>query len=1214
MFPEILHFEIKYRLARPATYLYFAAVLIFTILCMAKGALHTAEKVYNNAPVILAFWMAGMSMMLTLVNSSVMGMALYRDIEYNTQTYYLTYPITRAGYFWGRYAGSFLFVILTGIAIPLGLLIGTKLGPALNWQPPTQYGSNWLSYYLYPFFIIVLPNLFFTASLFFGLTAITKNVKVIYTSGLLLFLFYFLSTFFITNTHNATIINLADPFAINIIRLKTSVMNAAAQNTVMIALEQELLINRLLWTSIGVLVLIYTYRRFSFADFFNPQKKVAIAEPSVEATFISESLPITTDFGKSYNSSTLATLIKTELLNIVRDNYFWVIMVCGALFLGFVFSHGTENFGVQNVPRTADLFEIFNDSFLLFIFFVLVFYTGETVHRDRLTRFSLIADSLPPATWMIGGSKLLSLFLLGLGISVALIPLGIITQLIMGYTQFDLPLYLIDIFTIILPKITVMIVFAFTVHVLVGNKFAAHILAIILWILLFFLLRSGILDYHLFLYSYTPMYMISDMNGIGHMLRPIYWFNTYWLLMAGILSVVAGLLYYRGIIYSAKERWNLAAERFTRKVRWITVLLLTAFLATGAYIYYNVSYLNNYLTQREGEQRTVRYEQQLKQYEHMPIPKITAIRLQADFFPEEQRYYIHAFLTMVNTTGQPIKNLLLNTGEMTTFQMKCNQQNMAVSYPLIYPRGGYNFFRAKQDTSNYRLYEFPGSLKPGEAAHLEINSFVEYKGFRNDFYALNLLNNGIFFTNAIPTFGYDDDQELLDPIARKKYHLPAREEEEIPQDDAAGRSTLRADNASYLYKFDITVSTASDQTVIAPGQLRKQWTAHDRNYFHYVQDDPGMYAPFAILSARFKIKQDSVLLNNGKKVNAAIYYHPTHNINIERFSAAYRDGLKYFSDIYGAYPFTDIRLAESSIYSPQATSFTTMDTYNETFGWLADFKHPDQLDYCYFVTALQLAQQWWRFQITPNHTAGSLVIPEGLAVYSALMLAEKKYGKDNIQPFLIHQAHIYLYMHNQLNEPERMLLKADKWFIWETKAGNILYGLRDLMGADALHAALRDFKEPYIFSSTPPFAGGNDLLNCLKTHVPDSLQYYLTDSWEKVTFYDNKILEWNATPSGQPNEYMVTLKLQARKVYLNKNNQPVPAESMQDYIDIGIFASPGKGPDGRTQTQPIYLQKYKLTAGIHTIKLLVKGKPSNAGIDPYNKLMDLNPDDNCKNL
>ena len=63
----------------------------------------------------------------------------------------------------------------------------------MGWRDPKEYGPNNLIYYLHPFFTIALPNLIFTSSIFFGLVAITRNVKVIYSGGILLFLGYFLS-------------------------------------------------------------------------------------------------------------------------------------------------------------------------------------------------------------------------------------------------------------------------------------------------------------------------------------------------------------------------------------------------------------------------------------------------------------------------------------------------------------------------------------------------------------------------------------------------------------------------------------------------------------------------------------------------------------------------------------------------------------------------------------------------------------------------------------------------------------------------------------------------------------------------------------------------------------------------------------------------------------------------------------------------------------
>jgi hypothetical protein len=163
-----------------------------------------------------------------------------------------------------------------------------------------------------------------------------------------------------------------------------------------------------------------------------------------------------------------------------------------------------------------------------------------------------------------------------------------------------------------------------------------------------------------------------------------------------------------------------------------------------------------------------------------------------------------------------------------------------------------------------------------------------------------------------------------------------------------------------------------------------------------------------------------------------------------------------------------------------------------------------------------------------------------------------------------------------------------------------------------MNAALRDFKNAYAFKSQPPFAGANDLYRYLQKQVPDSLQYFLTDTWQKITLYDNKIAGISAAPTGSKDEYRVTLSFEANKVWIDDKGNEIIAKNMNDYIDIGIFGANTINKEGRTETNPLYLQRCKLTAGQHTITIIVKGKPVYAGIDPYAKLIDREPNDNTK--
>lgn len=1212
MFREIIVFEIQNRLRRPAIYLYFAAAFIFTISTFATGSLPLGEKENINAPYLIAMWCAGITMLMMLVSSSIMGTALYRDIEYNTKDYYLTYPITKAGYFWGRYLGSFLCMLFIASAIIIGAYIGTKLGPIMDWKDPKEYGPNRLIYYLHPFFTIALPNLIFTSSLFFGLVALTRNVKVIYSGGILLFLGYFLSMFFFDHTNNANVINLADPFGLNGIRLLSGSATSIQKNTELFPVSGIYLLNRIIWSGVGLSVLLFAYIRFNFEDFFSGSRDKAAIDEVVSKVKRSVVRNATINFTGSYSRKTLFSLTKIELINIVRDNFFWIILSSGIVFLGLVFWMGNQDHGVPDFPRSVMLLDIFNTVFPFFIFFIILFYTGETLHRDRVTRYAFINDSLPPPNWVFNGAKLISLLILGSVLALIPLILGMVVQIAKGFYHFNFPVYFTYLFIIILPRVVEMVLFSYVVHVIINNKFAAHAIGICFWVAVFFLSITGIFNYNLLLYSYTPGYNVSDMDGLGHMTAPVNWFNLYWLLFGGLLIIISALFYYRGVTSSLKERLQLLPERFDRKTRIFTIILLSAFIAVGAFNYYNVSYLNDFLLKTEIADRAILYEKKLKHYSDLPLPKITRLKMYVDLFPDQQKELIKAFVTIVNKTNQPISTVLLDGEELTDYSIKTSGKLLTFTYPLLYPRGIFNWFRPKQDTAEFRLYQLQKPLEPGDSAVWEINSAVIHKGFANGLYAANILRNGTFFTGGLPGLGYDDDDEIFSPYVRKKNNLPPKKMEDIAQDDPQGIATLKAGGAADLLSFEVTVSTSGDQTAIAPGELQQQWKQQGRNYFHYVQTQPGMYVPVAIVSARYAVLHDTV--QAGHAININIYYHPDHSANITRFMAAYKDGLRYFSTVYGAYPFKDIRLTETSVNGPRDASLTTLDTYAEYVLWNGNYTSPDQFDNCYFSATRQLAQQWWRFQVAPNNTVGSLVIPEGLANYSALVMAEKKYGKDNIKAIIQDQLWYYLFLRRRLEEKEYPLIRANLSCEWSGKASVALYGLRDLIGEDSINAALREFKNAYAFKSKPPFAGSNDLYRYLQKHTPDSLQYYLIDTWQKITMYDNKITGVKAVPTGKNNEYAITLLVTVGKFWMDNKGNDVPAKNMHDYIDIGIFAANGKNKEGRQQVNPLYLKKYKFTAGTHRLSIVVKGKPVIAGIDPYAKLIDRMPGDNMKDF
>lgn len=1202
MFFQIFLFELRYRLRRPAFYIYFFLVLGFSVFSFARGMVPGRDREFINAPAMLTQFSCILSFMLTLMSASIMGVPLYRDIEHGTKEYYLSYPITKPGYFWGRFLGSFLFVMLTGAAVMLGAWLGSLLGPALGIQPANRYGAHRWIYYWQPYWTIILPNLLLTSSIFFGLVSVFRTVKVIYSGAMFLFLGYLLANFFLNNIHNPTVIYLSDPFLLNGLRSEFAGQSVRQLNTSVLPLQGLLLQNRILWVSIGLLCVGLTYWRFSFQRFFSAgrsgRRKSEGRRPGVR-TFIPGQAAV--QFEGGYHRRVLYNLTKIEIVNLVRDSYLWVILSGGYIFLGFLFVQGPGRFGVRDYPRTSFFMAAFHESFMFFVFLILAFYTGETVHREKTSRYSLINDTLPPATWVLNSAKLISL--LGLGVFLALTPvwMGLLTQVVRGYPYYNLSQYASSELVTILPKTVEVVLLCYGVHVAVNNKFLGHGIAITFYTILLGLTNFGFAEYNLLLYSYTPNFWSSDMDGLGHMVRPLLWYQLYWTLAGALLVVLASLLYARGTRTSFGEKMRLAGERFRGWSRWGAIMLGAAFLAVGGYIYYNVSYRNEYLTKWEREERSAMTEKQLKKYADWPLPRLTRVQMQMDIFPLEKKEVTRAFCTIANRGERPIDSLLLD-GDGLDYSLLYNGRELGYRSPLKFSRGKYSLFRKAEEESDYRMYRLPVTLRQGDSLVLEVRSTVAFEGFQNGLYAAGLLNNGVLTGGNLPAMGYDRDDELGGDDVRKEHGLPKKKVVFIPQDDPAGKNQLKGGINADLVRTDITVSVPEGQLAVAPGRLQRQWTQQGRNFFHYVQEQPGIYMPMAILSAQYAVQKDTVQLVNGRVVPIRICYHPTNDLNLTHFNLAMKDGIRYFSNAFGSYPFGELSLVETPSYGPQVVLEPGVIGLREpNTGWIADLRGNAQPDYAYFNAAGQVARQWWGLQVAPNNTQGSGVVGQAISDYSALRLMERRYGKEAMAPVYEGIRNDYWWRRRQ-ETGDVSLLHAGYGYISTSKGALVLYGLSGMMGEDSLNAALSAFLRQWAFRNGGPYAGANDLYAVLKAHTPDSLRYYLEDSWEKVVLYDNKVVD--AALTAKDSGYVVRVRFSVRKNVYDDKGEGHEAADINDVIEIGVYGDRASGLLG--------MYRGRFTAGEHVIELRVGKKPAYVELDPNRILLDERQEDNRK--
>ncbi len=897
-----------------------------------------------------------------------------------------------------------------------------------------------------------------------------------------------------------------------------------------------------------------------------------------------------------------------EFGNIIKDAYFISILLGGVMFLFIDDWIGNLQYGVPDRPVTMNmlLFKTFNYS--LFVFIILMFYAGETVHRDRTTRFANISDALPIPNWVQLGSKFMAL--VGICLVLVTIPMliGVTVQTLQGFFHYKFEFYFIDLYLITFWDYLQMAMLAFFVHSVVNSKFVGHFVGIALWFLMFILRSFLEMNYNLFFYSYKPGYLISDMNDFGHFAEPLFWFNFYWMAFGGILMLLAALFWTRGTESSFKQRLKVVGQRWQRSTTLGMIGLLVLWLGSGAFIYNNVSQINKYTTNKEGEEQQADYEKRFKQYERIPQPKVTDLKVFADVFPDERKMTMRAVLKIKNKTDVAIDSLHLLTGGSEKYTVSFDGTPLSIGKFELVKKPKFTLFYDKPDTAGYRIYKLPRTLQPGDTATLEYNIIASNPGFVNEGYRREIVQNGTFTSGGIPSIGYNPNNELNSDEKRKKYGLSPKPEDLPPHHDPYGEKTLLFNDDADFITFECTVSTVPDQIAVAPGYLQKEWVENGRRYFHYLQDNKIDYF-FNIVSGKYTVLRDKWTSPEGKEVNIEIFYHNEHAYNIDRFVNSLKDGLTYFHKNFGPYQYRQVRILEFPRYAAFAQSFPNTIPYSEDFGWFADFSDPNKYDYGFYVTAHELAHQWWGHQVTPNMTRGSNLISESLAEYSALMIAEHRYGSDNLQRFLKYDLDRYLRGRANESKKENVFINCNRPYQWYQKGSLILYALKDYIGEEKLNGAIKGFRDSFALKENPPFAGSYHLYDFIEKVVPDSLKYFMEDSWKKIALYENRTLSAKSK-SLNNDEFEVTLKVKARKMYADEKGNEAEATTTNDYIDIGVFTDEEVTKDGKKLTKPLYLQKHRLTNGEHTIVVKVKGKPVKAGIDPYNKLIDRIPEDN----
>ena len=1221
MFWEFFTFELRFRFKSISTYVYFLLWVAFSFLCIASesfGPVANANgKVLLNGPWAMSLNFAYCTLFGLLIIAAIFGTSMLRDFQRDTYQILFTKPISKFAYLGGRWAGSFVVTVL----IFSGLIFGSYLGTLAPWADQVRIGPNHLWWYLQPFLSIVLVQIFFCGSLFFAVAALTRKIFIVYLQGVALFMAYLIgvTAFSATRSLEHFWSGILDPVGLLLNNAVTRYWSVDQKNTLLYPWDFSgyspgvFLYNRLLWIAVGLAAMVLAWVLFPMSvEALTARaqgRRAARArqqdedELRVPRSLVAARLPkIRQVFGAATGFAQYLSLSRLRTRAILREVPFWAIV---GLLIVFAVNNGyfAGRIGGQNVwPVTYLMVQAVEGSATLFFLIVAGLYAAELLWRERDTHFDGIHDALPVselADWL---SKLTAIAVVELLLLAVTLIVGVFMQTLAGYHHYEVGQYLKELYLIVFPTVMGIAMLALFVQTMVSNKFLGHGIVLGIVILAPVVFAFG-WENSLYLPAQVPAYIYSDMNGYGHFVPAIVWSLIYWTSIFALLGVISIAYARRGSEDSLRARTKLAIQRAPRLAPVAAVLLLVS-IGAGIWYFYNTHILNEYLDSNDRRHIAAEYERQFKKYEFQPQPKLTAVDSTVNIFPELRSFDASGRITLQNKTDHPLTEIHLTDRHETIKQLQFDRKFHLVS-------------KAPRDL--YAIYAFDQPLAPGESVIMTFAVAYQSHGFRDGTEQPQFAANGTFFDQEFfPGIGYDASVELDDPRRRREQGLGAQTEMAPRGDPVRSRLNLFSPNSDWI-TYHTVVSTSGDQIGIAPGYPLKTWNKDGRRYFEYSMGSTHIQHFYAYLSARYAVRKDVYAAASGP-VNLEVYYDPAHTFNVDEMLECSRAGLQYFESRFSPFQFSQYRVMEYPRYRTFAQSFPNTVPYSEGIGFITRVEKPTDVDLTYFVTAHELAHQWWGHQVVGGLVEGSNMMSETLAQYSAYMLMEHKFGKDYMHRILTHFLDRYLRGRaGEVRKERALALVQNEPYVWYEKGGQILYTLADYIGEDRVDLALHNFLMQYRYTNAVnqqdavdsaggaaavdrPYPDTRMLIEALRAQTPPEYQYLIDDGFDRIVVYDNKAISAKSKQRAD-GKYEVTLEVEAHKAQADGNGVETPMV-LADYIEIGVFSG-AKGEE-----KPLYMRKEKMTQEHATYKVVVDSKPTRAGIDPYNKLIDRIADDN----
>jgi aminopeptidase N len=1189
---------------------------------------------HKNSPYALLQATGVMGLFVTFVTVAMVAGAVLRDDETGFAALLHATPLRKFDLLVGRFAGALAAALLVVAATPLGILLGSAM-PGLD---ADRFGPTLPGDYLYAIFLFGLPTLLATAAAYFAVAAATRSLVWSYATAIALLAAYFVAVGLVDaepSWHRAAAF--LDPFGLISLSYVTRYWTTTELDTLLPAPGGVLLWNRLLWAAVGLAMFVVAYRRFRLemrlddpppSDRADDAAAAAPASPAratrahkamrrhqAELAALGESdpgrvrevqaasaarspagVPDIPPLTRAAARAQLWALARIDLAFIFRSPAFWVLVAIGLINAAFTLWLSGEIYGSPSYPVTRLMVAALTGSYAILPRIIAAFYAGELVWRDRDRRLHEIVDATAAPDWVRLVPKLLAITLALVATAFIGMAAAMLSQALRGYMHFEIGRYLGWFVWPTVVDTVLVAVLAIFVQVLVPHKYVGWAV-MLAWPILADWMQAEGFEHRLYRYDAPIMPPLSDMNGAGRFWIGELSTQAYWLAFAAILLVSCHALWRRGATDSLRARLAVARTRLHGRALGVLAAAVAAWAGLGGWIYWNTDVLNAYATQPELDRRAADMEKALLRFESVPQPRVAELALDVQLWPRQARVVTHGRYTLVNRGAQAVDTLHLQWDRRLRLD--------AVDLPGAAVQQDWPRF-------HYRVYRLATPLQPGERRVLGFTTTLQERGFPNDRPLTDVVADGTFLDDSMiaPAIGFTRDGLLKDRFTRRRYGLPP-ELPLPPRSDDRARAFNAFVRDSDWVDADITVTTDADQTPLAPGRtvsdtgLRADPDA--RRTVRFRSDAPILRA-FSIQSARYDVRRATWHAPGGRAVDLAVYYAPGHEANVDRMLDRMRSALALYDERFGPYPFAQARIVEFPAYRDAAPSFADTIPFSEGVAFLQRWTDPSKIDVASYVTAHELAHQWWGQQLAPAQQEGASMLTESFAQYSAMLAMEKVYGPDQVRRFLRWELNRYLRGRGSEVQDERPLARVQdgQQYVFLDKGALAMFWASEALGEDAVDRALRRLLRAHAFKG-PPYPNTADFLALLREEAGPGHDALIDDLFERITLLD--LSASNAVARKRADgRWLVAFDVDAHKYAADGAGRQAEVP-MDEKVEIGVFtAEPGSREF--VAADKLLLQQQDIATGRQHVEVVVDRPPAWVGVDPYNKRIDRNAEDN----